>query len=333
MKSEHVFYLFAGICLIGGGVVLIIGGPISLSFISLIFGVGSSVWGWRRQADIKKKQTRIDELIEGKSQIEEQLREERENKEAIREQKIQKNRRLSNLKQVLQRKGIDTEYLIEKYGRDLKAPLMVLTHFSAPRNNSEEEAKIIKLSLDSLDSKMLHGSARIIPPRNFDQSITSRDELEDWFDENVLDGRTDLTHKLEALSIVDIGQTFDRDASKDDDKQDFKTNTVSDLFETDTVIPTEDLVEILSRSDKISLEEELRQNVALLVVPNASKEQMEQVLEVQSKIENELGDVREISQTDTERIEDVFRQYDINDPESLGEGVQEEAQRIVEALD
>ncbi|QLC34357.1 hypothetical protein EFA46_009100 [Halarchaeum sp. CBA1220] len=346
MKSEYKFYLFAVLSLISGLSIAIINRSIPIALVSLVFAIGSSFWGYRTDQRLQDKQEVIEELLEDKqdlkeglsrksrqtAQFREKLTDEREEKEKLREAKKQKNRRLSNLKRALQRKGVDTEYLIEKYDRSLYAPLMVLTHFSAPNNNSEDDAEFITENLKALDTKMLHGSARIVPPRNFDQDVRAKGELREWFDENVLGGRTDLTHKLEVISVIDITKTFDRDASEKKEGPDFKTNTVSELFETDTVIPTEDLLDILSRSNRISLEQELRENIALLVVPSASEQQMEELVDSQTSLQESLGDLSQIAETPVDDIKTAFAQHGITDPQELAEGAKEEAERLKKVL-
>lgn len=347
MKSEHRYYFLAAISFAIAVGIVFERGSIPVALVSLGFSIAAGFMGRKAEQQIKEKQEIIDELIQDKSdlkdglsehrkrsvEIQEQLEIEREEKADLREAKKRENRRLSNLKRALRRKGIDTEYLVDKYGESLYAPLMVFTHFSSPNNNTEEDAQFIKDNLGALDTKMLHGSARIVPPRNFDQDIRKKGELQEWFDEQVLGGRTGLTHKLEVISIVDINRTFDRDASGNKEGPDFKTHTVSELFETDTVIPTEDLLEILSRSDRISLEEELRENIALLVVQNASKGQMDQLLRVQTELEEELGELPQIAQTEVQVISDVFASHGIDDAEDLAVGVKEEAERLNAVLD
>lgn len=328
MKSERQFYLFAGVCVVAGGGIAISNDSIPTAFVSLVFAVGSTVWGRRVENTLERKQSVIEHLLETKSEVKNKLSDERDTKKQLQEEKKLKNQRLSNLKQVLQRKGIDTDYLLEKYDKSLYAPLMVLTHFSNPNNNSQEKAEVINSNLEALDSKMLHGSARIIPPRNFDQNLNSKRELQEWFDANVLNDRDDIAHKLEAISVVDVMKTFDRDASVDNDGPDFKTNTVSDLFETDTVLPTEDLLEILSRSDRISPEQELRENIALLAVPHASEDQMEQLIKGQVHLEDSLGELPQIVQTDIEDIEAELQEQGVDDPQQLARDLRKEAERI-----
>ena len=342
MESEQKFYLFALVCLTGGLTIAYINGSVPIALISLVFGVGNGILGRRAEKRIQEKQELIDELLEDKTDLkegltrqrervnetEQQLEAEQEEKERLQEAKKRENQRLSNLKRALRQKGISTDYLVEKYDSALYAPLMVLTHFNAPNNNSEKDAEFIKSNLEALDTKMLHGSARIVPPRNFDQSLSTKGELREWFDENVLGGRTDLAHKLEAISVVDVAQTFDRDATDDESGRGFETHTVSELFETDTVIPTEDLLDILSRSDRISLEEELRENIALLAVQGASESQMDQVLEAQQELEEQLGGLTQIAQTDVGDISAVLNQHDVEDSDSLAESIRDEAERL-----
>jgi len=245
------------------------------------------------------------------------------------EQKKQlKSQRLRNLKQVLDRKGIDADYLIEKYGEPLKAPLLVLTHFRADKGwNTEKGEQFIRDQLDRLDTKVLHGATRVIPPRNIDQDIETREGLEEWFHEEVLGGRDDLTYKLELCSIMDLRQVFGRDVA-DDEGGRFEMNTIDELFDTDPVVPTEDLLDILARSDRISMEEELRENVALLAIPYASEKQMEDIIRNQPPIQSSLGDITQIGNTDKERIESVLEDHNISGAGELAVGIKEEAKSL-----
>lgn len=339
MKSEQRYYFFAAICFIAALYITLNNQKLSVAFVALTFSIGSATYGRRLETTLQEKQSIIEDLIQDKqslrrnaSKTRTKLQSERERKAELQEEKKRENRRLSNLKRALKRKGIDTDYLLEKYDESLYAPLMVLTHFSAPHNNSKEDHKFISANLDALDTKMLHGSARIVPPRNFDQSIRTKKELQDWFDSEVLGDRDDLAHKLEVISIVDITKTFDRDASPPTDGPDFKTHTVSELFETDTVLPTEDLLELLSRSDRISLEEELQENIALLVVHDASETQMEQLIEAQTELEAALGDLTQISNTPIDDIAKAFEQAGINEPKQLATAAKDEATRLHDVI-
>lgn len=347
VKSEHRFYLFAGGCFIIAVSLAINQQNIPIALVGIVLTIGLAVMGRQTEEEVREKQDVIEELIDDKDSLrdhlreyqernketEEQLQAEREKKEALKKKKKRKNQRLSNLKQALRRKGIDTEYLVDKYGDSVYAPVMVLTHFSAPNNNTEDDEEFIKSNLEALDTKMLQGGARIVPPRNFDQSIETKGELESWFRENVLGGRDNLGYKLEASFIADITRVFDEDASKGEDESGFPANTVTELFEPDTVIPDDDLFDILSRSDRISLEEELRGNIALLAVHNASETQMQEVIEVQSTLEDELGQLTQIAATEPTEIQSVLEDEGVSEPEELAKSMHEEAARLVEVLD
>lgn len=347
MRSEYRFYLFSGACLLVAGAIALNQRSLPIAFIGIVLTVGLGLMGRRAEEEVQEKQEYIRELIDDKEELrsdlsqsrertqktEKELQDERQKKQALKEKKKRENRRLSNLKRALRRKGIDTDYLIEKYDNAVYAPIMVLTHFSAPNNNTEEDEAFIKSNLEALDTKMLQGGARIVPPRNFDQSIETREELASWFRENVLGGRDGLGYKLEALFVVDITRVFDEDASKGEDESGFPANTVTELFEPDTVIPDDDLFDILSRSDRISLEQELRENIALLAVHNASEAQMEEIIDVQSTLEDELGELSQVAATDSSEIQRVLEDCNVSNPEELAEDMHQEASRLVEILD
>jgi len=322
------------------------GASIYIPAASLLLAIISFVSGTRLRKEIQQKEQAIHELLSEKSNLRSDLDEkqsrvqnlksdleqQREKKERFREERKRENQRLKNLKRILKNKGIDTSYLVDKYDSSLYAPVMVLTHFNSPNHNSESEAEVINENLDALDADTLHGATKIIPPRNFDQDVSRKEELRDWFDEEILDGETDLSHRLEFLSIVDINQVFDRDNAEDDDGG-YPANTVSDLFDTDTVVPTEELLDILVNSDRISIEDEIRQNVALLAVSSASKQQMDEIISNQTGIQDDLGTLTEIANTDPDRVGTVLSKYGVADSDKLAQSIVQEANRLNDILE
>ena len=345
MKREFLRYFIAVFAVIIGFGSAFAGVSVILSLASLLVGVFSLVTGKQAQDRIQQKENLIEELIFEKSDLKTDLEQKRERvddlksnleyevqqKEKLRAEKKRENQRLQNLKRVLQREGIDTSYLVDKYDNALYAPVMVLTHFSSPNHNDEDGEEVISENLDSLSAKTLHGATKIIPPRSFDQDISGRQELQEWFDREVLDGNTDLAHRLEFLSVVDINQVFDRDNAEEEGRG-YPANTVNDLFDTDTVIPTEDLLDILARSDRISIEEEIRENIALLAVSSASKEQMDALIQSQKSIQKQLGNLTEVSNTEVTRIRSVLSEHNVSEPDQLAEEIRKEATRIKKIL-
>lgn len=321
VEQENVAYIGSAALIIVAGALYSVGAPAAITLLSFLFSVGSAVFGWKRQKEVETLESAMDSLLEEREDLKNEL-------EAAQEKKQLKNQRLRNLKQVLDREGIDTDYLIEKYGQPLKAPLLVLTHFTSDKGwNTEEEEQFIRDQMEKLDTKVLHGATRVIPPRSIDQNVESRKELETWFQGEVLGGREDLTYKLELLSIVDLRQVFGKDTAGDDGGQ-FEMNTIDELFDTDPVVPTEDLLNILARSDRISMEEELRENVALLAVPYASEEQMRAIIQHQPSIQNSLGNITQIGNSNEEQIEGVLTEYNINGATELAVGIKKEANSL-----
>lgn len=325
IEQEKVAYIGSAVLITTAGALYYIGAPAAITLLSFIFSVGSAVFGWKKQKKVETLESAMDSLLAEKEDLKEELKETEEKKQI-------KNQRLRNLKQVLDREGIDADYLIEKYGQPLKAPLLVLTHFSSKNGwNTEEGERFIRDQLDKLDTKVLHGATRVIPPRSIDQDIETREELEIWFREEVLGGREDLTYKLELLSIVDLRQVFGKDTADDDGGQ-FEMNTIDELFDTDPVVPTEDLLNILARSDRISMEEELRENIALLAVPYASEQQMQKLIRYQPRIQNKLGDITQIANTDENQIADILDSHDITGARELAGGIKQEANTLESIL-
>lgn len=328
---EHVRYGFAGLLFLIAVVAFREGASNILGLTSVILGIGSLILGKREQDALQRKEEALNQLLEEKEDLREGLEIARQRKEEIQSEKQRKNQRLKNLKTVLSREGIDTQYLVDKFDKTLKAPLLVLTHISDPKYNSEKDATRIRENLRDLDTKTLHGATRIIPPRNFDQDIETKEELQKWFDEEVLDGEPSLTHRLEALAVVDLHKVFDRDTT-DIQEDTLQMNTVSDLFDRDTVIPTDKLLDILARSDRISLDDELQENVALLVVPHASEEQIQAIIKSQPEIQSELGKVPQIANTDESEIRDTLESNNIPGASELAEAIKEEAVRLNDLL-
>lgn len=326
IEKEKVAYGGSVVLITAAGILYFVGAPAAITLLSFVFSVLSGVFGWKKQQEVETLESAMDSLLEEKADLKEEL-------ETTEERKQIKSQRLRNLKQVLDREGIDADYLIEKYGQPLKAPVLVLTHFSSENGwNTEEGERFIRDQLEMLDAKVLHGATRVIPPRSINQDIETREELEKWFREVVLGGREDLTYKLELLSIVDLRRVFGKDTAGDDGGQ-FEMNTIDELFDTDPIIPTDDLLDILARSDRISMEEELRENVALLAIPYASEEQMKAIIRHQRSIQNSLGDLTQIGNTDQKRIESVLRRNGISDAGKLAAGIQKEAKSLESILD
>lgn len=321
IKQEKLAYAGSVILILTAVVLFYVGAPAAITLLSFIFSVASGVFGWKKQKEIETLESAMDSLLVEKENLKEEL-------ETTERKKQIKSQRLRNLKQVLDREGVDADYLIEKYGQPLKAPLLVLTHFSSENGwNTEEGEQYIRDQLDRLDAKVLHGATRVIPPRSIDQDIETREELEKWFREEVLGGQDNLTYKLEILSIVDLRRVFGKDTAGDDGGQ-FEMNTIDELFDTDPVVPTEDLLDILARSNRISLEEELRENIALLAIPYASEEQMKEIFRQQVPIQESLGNITQIGNTDERRIVEVLKKYDVSGAEELAVSLKEEAKSL-----
>jgi|GEM_PF-6598732 len=321
IEREKIAYLGAALLIIIAVALYIIGAPTAITLLSFVFSVASGAFGWKKHQEVRTLESAIGSLLEEKEDLKEEL-------ETTAEKKQLKSQRLRNLKRVLDREGIDTDYLIKKYGQPLKAPILVLTHFTSDKGwNTKEDEQFIRDQLDKLDTKVLHGATRVIPPRSIDQDVDSREELGIWFRDQVLGGRESLTYKLELLSIVDLSQVFGQDNAGDAGGQ-FEMNTIDELFDTDPVVPTEDLLSILARSDRISMEEELRENVALLAIPYASEEQMEDIIHHQPSIQRQLGNITQISNTDEEQIEEILKEHDVSGAGELAVGIRKEARSL-----
>lgn len=325
IEQEKVAYIGSAVLVTTAVVLYIIGAPAAITLLSFVISVGSGAFGWQKRKEVETLESAMYSLLEEKEDLKEEL-------EDTEEKKQLKSQRLRNLKQVLDREGIDADYLIEEYGQPLKAPLLVLTHFKADSGwNTEEGEQFIRDQLDKLDTKVLHGATRVIPPRSIDQNVETREDLEEWFHGVVLGDRDDLIYKLELLSIVDLRQVFGRDTAGDDGGQ-FEMNTIDELFDTDPVVPTHELLEILARSDRISMEDELRKNVALLAIPYASEQQMKEIIRHQPTIQDDLGDITQISNTKEEQIEELLKEHEISGSEELAVGIKQEAKTLKAVL-
>lgn len=152
MKEEQGQYGIGSLFAISGVIAFIFGFPNWLAFISFCVGVYSLYSGRKTENEVQEKQNLISRLLSEKLDLREdlnetkeqanslqsELKEEKHRKDKIRAEKRRKNQRLSNLKRVLRQKGIDTDYLVEKYDNALYAPVMVFTHYNAPNHNSKK---------------------------------------------------------------------------------------------------------------------------------------------------------------------------------------------------
>lgn len=324
LGKEKYWYLGGGALLILGAVLVTLDLPVILSYLSLAVGVVSEGVGlYKRQQRVSVNKELLDELINEKSRLRDDLESKEEKLEEVAEERARKSQRLQNLKQVLDREGIDTEYLVEEYGKPLKAVLIVITH---TRRNDEKE--YIKKRIESLGGESIHGATKLIPPSSVDQDISNSDELVEWFQETVLEGK-DLQYKLELLTLLDVKQLYGEDKTEGDTYYE----VVDDLFDLDSLIPSVDIIDILAHSSRFSLQDELRKNVALLAVTSASQEQLEAIISSQPSIQNALGPITQIANTDVDDIESVLQDADVPDAGELAPSLRQEARRIELILD
>lgn len=104
--------------------------------------------------------------------------------------------------QSLKRSGLSTDKLVERYSKPLKAILgSYVTQVEPSGTGYYKPCKFVQEELRRFNAKSLGGADFLIPPAKVPEWIRSRDDLESWFEKEILKGRY---CKLRFLILFDL---------------------------------------------------------------------------------------------------------------------------------
>lgn len=167
-------------------------------YVVLFIFIGILKWGelWL----VRVQNDRVnDSLRERVKTLEEQREIDNENRRLIESGfNTEQNKLLDSLK----RRGISTQRLIQKYDKPLRAILISYMKQRVQTSTGEVvHERYASHEFRAQGAISLGGSELIIPPTKFPENVKTRDDLKEWYEENILKGRY---LKLKFLAIIDL---------------------------------------------------------------------------------------------------------------------------------
>ncbi len=108
----------------------------------------------------------------------------------------------SRIIESLKRQGVSTDKLIREYDKPLNAILISYSSQNVPtQNGGNKKEKFLRDELLRYDIISLGGSDFLIPPNNVPEDLKTSEDLQKWFEEEILKGRY---CKVKFLTLIDL---------------------------------------------------------------------------------------------------------------------------------
>ncbi|MYL18225.1 hypothetical protein GLW36_16480 [Halorubrum terrestre] len=266
----------------------------------------------------------------------EKLEELREEKEKIREEKEAEiesfQNELSDYERIIesiQDDSIARKRLIENYWKPLHALVACFTKSKVDTDEGETNF-VLEALRRGRDVEQITGSAYIVPPKDVPGQIKSnpdsRAALETWIEDEVYADYPDALAHIAMFGLVDLRNVY---SSSDYDENDLPHffSTVDWEFDLEDIFNSEDFSRLLA-NESVNLTEIIEKgDIAFFVSKSVSPEELDDIHESQTQIEEELGnpDVKQLAQqVPLEQLIGALGPY-VSDPQSVAESVKEEA--------
>lgn len=222
--------------------------------------------------------------------------------------------------QSLKRSGLSTEKLVERYDSPLNAILIsYATQVEPTGTGYYKRCKFVREELKKFNAKGLGGADFLIPPAKVPEYIKDRNDLELWFEKEILQGR----HcKLKFLILFDLRKkTFWKSYVPYTQKNPYN-RTIGEILDVEDLFTEEQV-------NRIALSNIIRDgDVVWLASSLLSGSELIKIQANQELIEGKLGNpsLRELS--DTKKIQDIsaiFAEIGIGNPEEVSKAIVDEA--------
>jgi len=270
---------------------------------------------------LKKSNAEIIEIYE--KRIEDRDRE----IEALKKDQRKREKEKHHIIQSLKRSGLSTDKLIERYDKPLYS--ILISYATQVKPNSKgyyEPYKFIQKELRQYNVKMLGGADLLIPPTKVPRWIKNKNDLQAWFEKEILKGRY---CKLKFLILFDLRKkAFWNNYVPYNQKKPFNLTLgevlgIEDLF-------TEEQINVIALSDIIR-----DGDIVWLASRLLNGKELEIIHKNQSFIEHALGNpsLRQLSsESIVQRLNDVFVQCGIANADDVAKAIIDEAKFWISRL-
>jgi uncharacterized protein (UPF0335 family) len=273
---------------------------------------------------------------EGNQKVVERMERLREEKKELRREKQTEiedfKNELSDYERIIesiQDESVARKRLIENYWKPLHALVACFTKSKVDTDESEKN-----FVLDALrrgrDVEQITGSTYIVPPKDVPNQIKSKPDsraaLETWIEDEVYSDYPDALAHIAMFGLVDLRNVYSSSDYEADDLPHF-FSTVDWEFDLEDIFDSEDFSRLLA-NESVNLTELIEKgDIAFFVSKSVSPEELDDIHEAQTQVEEELGNpnVKQLAeQVSLEQLIEVLAPY-VSDPKSVAESVKEEA--------
>jgi len=273
---------------------------------------------------------------EGNKNIVEKLEKLREEKKEIRRKKQTEIEEVKNelsdyerIIESIQDESVARKRLIENYWKPLHALVACFTKSKVDTDDGKTNF-VLEALRRGRDVEQITGSAYIVPPKDVPNQIKSnpdsRAALETWIEDEVYSDHPDALAHIAMFGLVDLRNVYSSSDYEADDLPHF-FSTVDWEFDLEDIFDSEDFSRLLA-NESVNLTEIIENgDIAFFVSKSVTPEELDDIHEAQTQIENELGnpDVKQLAeQVSLEQLTGALAPY-VSDPQSVAESVKDEA--------
>jgi DNA-binding protein H-NS len=270
----------------------------------------------------------------------EQLREEKSKMRRKKETEIEDfKQEISDYERIIesiQDDGVARKRLIENYWKPLHALVACFTKSKVDTDEGETNF-VLEALRRGRNVEQITGSAYIVPPKDVPSQIKSnpdsRAALESWIEDEVYADHPDALAHIAMFGLVDLRNVYSSSDYEEDDLPHF-FSTVDWEFDLEDIFDSEDFSRLLA-NESVNLTEIIENgDIAFFVSKSVSPEELDEIHEAQTNIEDELGnpDVKQLADNvSLEELFGVLAPY-VSDPQSVAESVKDEARIWKEQL-
>lgn len=272
----------------------------------------------------------------GNQNVVDKLEKLREEKKEIRREKQTEieefKNELSDYERIIksiQDESVARKRLIENYWKPLHALVACFTKSKVDTDESETNF-VLEALRRGRDVEQITGSVYIVPPKDVPSQIKSnpdsRAALETWIEDEVYSDYPNALAHIAMFGLVDLRNVYSSSDYEEDDLPHF-FSTVDWEFDLEDIFDSEDFSRLLA-NESVNLTEIIEKgDIAFFVSKSVSSEELDDIHEAQTDIEDELGnpDVKQLaSEVSLEQLLGALAPY-VSDPQSVAESVKDEA--------
>ena len=231
---------------------------------------------WDRIFPKKNENLEIIKIYEEKIQVLE------EDKERLSKKKELTDKEIARIIDSIKRSGFSTKRVIETYDKPLNA---IFISYASQYEQSDKKyltsSHFLRTEFEKYNSRYLGGTDVIIPPKYVPKTIKNREDLQQWFEKEILKGRF---CKLKLLALIDLRDKMFCGCYLPYKQKEPHHHTIEEVLRIDDLLTDEEII------SKLSIARLIRDgDIVWLASTTLPEKELGIIHENQEKIEAALG--------------------------------------------